>query len=481
MTPRRLVDAIRVLGLALLPACAPPPPEPPPQVVVPPAPPASVAPSASAAPAPRPPTRRFVSATRTMASDLDDDTGPAPCDFDRSYRGKIGATTPTSLTLILHPGPNGKLEGQLHYDKLGPPLAVTGSRRGAADFTVAERGGGTFTGRCDEKGTLQGEYTLGKRKEAFALQPRPAEWPGLHKVSRDARVLPNHPLCAKNAAADTVRELEDESGARVTCLPRDPKRRKDIIAGAPELLCAAGERGFRVFGLADARVEQRANDLLAGGFFDGAVKEIQSCSGVYNIYQHMSLVTARKDLLVVSGFQSRYHGGAHPLNAGVGSTVIDLTRGAPVELTQLVDPARLRDVAIACLPFHAQMRGSSKELVLEEPMPPAGCGNEHFEARLLWGCDKEDSQSPRWSIVPEGVVIGSWANAHVFASQDGQGPVIPWSVLLRDRVLKPSSPLARLWAGVTAAPVSTPACTMLYQESTLTTWREATEESPKAN
>src|SRR5262249_45252916 len=118
--------------------------------------------TAPAAPAPR--GRRFVSTSRPLFDDIDADTGPAPCDFARTYRGTIGDV---HLTILLAAPAPDKLGGLAHYDRPGPAIAVTGARRGALDFTLQESGGGRFEGRCDDKGALQGTYTLGGRTRPF--------------------------------------------------------------------------------------------------------------------------------------------------------------------------------------------------------------------------------------------------------------------------------------------------------------------------
>ena len=127
--------------------------------------------------------------------------------------------------------------------------------------------------------------------------------------------------------------------------------------------------------------------------------------------------------------------------------MINLARGAAVELRGIVNPARLREVTLACLPFHRAAQ-EKEEVVLEGPLPPASCADEPSLGGILWACEKDYHQAPLWSLLPEGIVIGQWGNPNVTAALDGMGPVIPWSVLLRDGALRPASPLARLWAGV---------------------------------
>ena len=59
------------------------------------------------------------------------------------------------------------------------------------------------------------------------------------------------------------------------------------------------------------------------------------------------------------------------------------------------------------------------------------------------------------------------------AVYDGKGPVIPWSVLLRDKAIQAGSPVARLWAGAAPAAPDAPACPLSYWGDRLEVWREA--------
>jgi hypothetical protein len=161
------------------------------------------------------------------------------------------------------------------------------------------------------------------------------------------------------------------------------------------------------------------------------------------------------------------------MNGGLGVTVIDLTKGRKIELADIVDTVRLRDIAAECLPVHAaaSSAGAAAEFTLGSG-PRATCGAEFSSARHLWACDKSDRAEPNWALLPEGIVIGSWANGHANAALDGQGPVLPWDVLARAGVLKVGSPVAQLWAGVKPASADALACSSAYAGDHLLTWRE---------
>ena len=434
---------------------------------------ASAAPGAEARPAAG---RRFVVEERSIPQDIDDDTGPAPCDFTRSYRGKIGQTP---VTLLLRAASTAtaprSLAGLAHYDRAGAGMVVSGSLSSDGAFSITERQGGTFAGSCDGAGVLRGSFTLGKSAEPFELHPRPADWPGLYRLRRQARTAPNHPACAKAAKPNELSEIAPdpaEEYVTVICLPTSPAKRKALLED-PEVAfwCQAVDDGYRVFGLAEPAVEQRVNALLAGDSYEQAVKEIRQCTGKRSSFDSMSLVTATKELLVVSRGTSQGFGGVHPMNAGVGSTAVDLRTGRSIKLTELVDTVRLRDLAGACLPIYAQATTGKPAFVLE-PAEPVVCGKEEAGGHYLWGCEKDDRAEPLWTLRPEGIVIGSWANPHVSAYADGQGPILSWAVLAREGSLKPNAPIAGLWAPSPAAAPTEPMCSSAFEGSRLRTWRE---------
>jgi hypothetical protein len=228
--------------------------------------------------------------THPITQDIDG-ASSAPCDFDRSYRGLIGKTP---VTIVLRPAGE-KLSGLSHYDREGPSLPLSGERNGA-DFLLREVSGGSFKGRCDPSGVLQGTFTLGHRTDTFELQPKPREWPGLYRVTRRAQVEPNHPICRTRAAQNEAIEtsLEEEDYPRVVCLPRNPARRRALLAEAPHLLCSVEDVGYRAFGLENVDVERRANQVLSATGYEATVKAIEPCTGTRSSFKTMTLVAASR-------------------------------------------------------------------------------------------------------------------------------------------------------------------------------------------
>jgi hypothetical protein len=412
--------------------------------------------------------RVFLVETRPALQDIDG-PGTAPCDFDRGYRGTIGKT-PVSLVLQAS---EGKITGLAHYDREGPSLTLYGFHGGASDFTIDEHAGGSFQGTCDQ-GVLRGTFTLGKRRDVFELQPRPKDWPGIYRVTRRTQVEPNHPICRTKAAfAEAIETSEEgEDYPRIVCLPRNPAKRRALLAEAPHLLCHAEDVGYRVFGLPSTDQEKRSNDILSATGYESAVKDIQRCTGTRSSFQSMSLVAARRDFLSVTGFTSQDFGGVHPMNSGTGGMLVDLARGTLVTLPDIVDVPRFRDVVSACLPVYALAYQAKDAFELPKRLEPTTCESDGASmGRYLWACDKDDREDPAWAIVREGIVIGSWANPHVSAALDGQGPIIPWAVLLREGLLRADSSAKFLWAGVAPAAADALPCWSAYEGDVIRSWR----------
>jgi hypothetical protein len=163
------------------------------------------------------------------------------------------------------------------------------------------------------------------------------------------------------------------------------------------------------------------------------------------------------------------------MNNGIGTTAIHLVDGHQIQLKEIVDVGRLRDVAGACLAIYAH--AVDAEGAFELPAaPPVTCANEDLVGAYLWGCEKHDLAEPNWTLLPEGIVLGSWANPHSMAARDGHGPILPWAVLKREGLLKADSPVAHLWANVAPAEAAALACSSSFEGSEYRIWRE--ERSP---
>lgn len=425
--------------------------------------------SAPAAPT-GPATSRTVQVTRAALADLDEPAGAAPCDLERAYRGTIGSETRVSMVLRRGPGGEGTLAGATHYDLPGPGLPATGTRSGR-QFTLTERGGATFRGVCDDGGVLRGEVTMGKRTLPFTLSPRPAGEPGLFRMTRKAEGELRPPGCAAVASRTEVTFMTDDEGREIPCAPTDPAHRKAALRESPELRCAVVDASLQVFGLADPKVERSVNEALAGPGFAHDEKRARACTGPFVVQRTQRLVWAGSDVLVVSPFEARSTGGPRPMSHRGSSRALELRTGRALAVTDVATLSALSSAASRCLAAMSLADDSRERFALPLALPtPPKCGSDAGDRGYLWGCEGAPSE-PTWTLLPEGLVIGAWGVPQVAAHEGGRGPVLSWSVLLRDGALLAGSPLARLWAGVAAAGDDALACAGTYHGDHVRAWR----------
>jgi hypothetical protein len=462
-----------LLALALTAACTPAPGPAPLPVIIPPAPiAASAAPPASAAPAPSAPPLSPLSLTRRkLATSIDSAAVQAPCDLARAYRGAIGST---KVSLVVHPAAPGAdaLVGQSHYDREGDGIELTGTRTGNG-FRLSEKRGGTFTGTCDPaSGALHGSFTFKGKAESFSLGAQPDGWPGLVWVVRRTNIDANEedPICKTQGSPDMVSEPENADGATVLCLPRDPKKRKALLADADFGRCWVEDQGVRVFGGASPDLDRKVNRVLrdAGGF-DGSVKELLRCMPPRSIWTSQRLVELGEGVLVVQVETSNDYGGAHPMNGVQPATGIDLVSGERVELDELVTSVpKLRELVAACLPIFTAANARATFAPPRDRV--AKCGDEDLDAGYLWGCP-DSLDAPHWSLTTQGIVIGGIGHAHSMSTLDGTGPIIPWAVLAREGLLPEKSRVKRLFDRAPPAAPTDPTCSSCYVGDAWLSWR----------
>jgi len=389
---------------------------------------------------------------------FDGPLAPEPCDFHRSYRGKIGETP---LTVVLDPS-----GGQVHYDRPGAALSIVKRQVDAQRVRFEEKGGGKFEGTCNAKtGEITGSYALKGKTQSFELWPRPRDWPPMYRITRERRVAGNFPGCAKVAKPDTVTSVSlpgDDYGVAV-CPPTSPKARREAISNG-YAACAASESTLRVFGIKNATAVNRVLDHTSP--FGVAAQDIKKCWSMHSFYSSTWVMHASADLLTVQIFRSEDWGGAHPMNSTGNGIAIDLASGKLVRLADLVtDTDVLRDLARSCAWDYLAVESIQKtgEVHAYPPRYPAEC-NEAPVSQLMWDCDPKDPNKlgPSWALMGEGIAILSQGHAHVSAALDGRGPVISWAALLRAGILDSKAPVARLWKGVSPAPPDAPACTSAY-------------------
>lgn len=423
--------------------------------------------------------RRFAIEDVPRATELEDDTGTAPCDFARTYRGRMNDN---GVTFSLKLDSTGQIRGTVHYDNADPALTVNGSVKMDASpsrtvqFTLAEQSGGTYTGTCDPKtGVLSGTFSGGNKFVApFSLSPKPVEWPPLYRLTRKHVTPPNHPACKRLGSKTEMKEVflnEDDYGSRIVCMPTDPKARKALEKDQDYTFgCTVEDSGVRVFGLDDAELEKKINGMLEYKGYEDDIQATKLCNGHYSVYMSASLIEASAGILVISRFSSIDGGGMHPWNMVMSSIAVDLRQGKELALSDIVtDTNKLRDVTGECLSVYEYAGTDELSFDLPDEIEPKKCDPEASPV-FLWGC-QEGYEEPMWTLLPEGIVIGMRGNPHVSAIMDGTGPILPWDVLLRAGVLRADSPVARLWKGDKPAPADAQACRGAFENAKIRRWR----------
>jgi hypothetical protein len=300
--------------------------------------------------APTTPLRTLRVTEQPLPRGLDGDWGPAPCDFARLYRGRVGEAS-VSVLLRRPDERSDVVTGRAHYDRtLG--LAIDGKvDPKTGTFSLRETPGGTFEGRCDPAtGALVGHHRLAGRKLPFSLEPRPAAWPGLHQLERTTERMPDPEVCRGRASRTRPVEVSldpnDPDADTITCPPTERSAREAFFRDDPGARCEARDVGVRVFGLDDVTIEGRLNaELAAASGYALNVDELRDCPGRWSLESDATLLFADAHVIVTSGFSSRWYGaGAHPLNGGTGLVVLDRRSGRVLALEQVIrDVDALRD------------------------------------------------------------------------------------------------------------------------------------------
>lgn len=406
-------------------------------------------------------------------SPLSGQYGVEPCDFNRSYRGTIGKTT-LGVVLTRDASDAAKLVGEAHYDRAGPSLSLSGTINERVSF--AERGGGSFDGRCETAtGKISGSYTLKGKAQPFELWPRPKGWPGMYIETRQKSVLTNYPGCAKVQRPDavTVAPIPGADFDEAVCAPTGAKARKEALDEGTAA-CSVGDRGLRVFGIKNAAAVNAT--LARRSQFASLARSLGKCWRPHSHDTSTWPMNVSAKLLTVQTLSTEYYySAAHPMNSTSGGVAIDLASGREIGLKEVVtDPDKLRKLVPECGWDYFAVEGTRETgdvgvVVLDDVKQ---CDGEPL-SYLAWDCDPKDPHrtGPAWALFDEGLAILAEGNPHVSAALDGRGPVISWAALARAGVLQQRSRVAHLWAGVTPAAKDAPACTAAYDGNpTLLRW-----------
>ncbi|MFO0554166.1 MAG: hypothetical protein U0271_37645 [Polyangiaceae bacterium] len=368
----------------------------------------------------------FVVTTRPLSMSLDD-AAPLDCDLSRPFRGTLGDKP---FTVVLSPK-DGLFYGALHFDEEegSAPSVVT-----LRDIVPPRADDGAPTGQCSE-GVVRATLHLAngvKHGVSVELTPLPKTWPGFYRVTREAEAS------------------RDDAQCRVT------------------------ETGLRIFGGSDADLEARLNRQLQSSYFDGWKKEVETCEDSGTRDLGVAIVSATASILSFYRFVGYDSTSAHPSSDFLEAKTLDLTTGAPLELEDVVtDTQALRDLVSDCLGTYLQIPAGATTFTLGETRAYR-CEDEasSSEGRYLWDCP-EHADSALWVLTEGGILIANHDNITANRALDGNGPIIPYAVLERARILNHQSAAAHLFQGVRAAADDEPTCSSALEGTELRLWSRA--------
>lgn len=404
----------------------------------------------------------------------DDDARKAPCDFHRAYRGTIGKT-PVSYVLDRSPKDPAQITGLVHYDDTSKAAPVVGRVEADGSFTLTEKPGGDLRGRCDDTGALVGTFSLAGKSSPFRLRPGLAGAPGLFGVSRRDAKDPNHPACRGKTKPREVVVIPgpepppddpDRFVPSIYCMT--PALRKHIVDdGGADLRCRGDFGGTHLFGMADTALERRLNTILDGDGPKRAVAQLNPCAGGSYVIVGTTIEAISADAAVVTRSETVGAAGAMHSDPDIKRTLLDLHSGTESSFADAVDLDRLRAVVARCLPVYdaaSKSKGTTFEVAAE--LAPRECSRQED---ILWGCEKDDR--PDWTVVSEGLVVAHRVGSPIGHGLEGTGPIIGWDVLLREKVLRPGSPLASFAVGVQPAKPEAPVCSAAITFSEHLAWK----------
>jgi hypothetical protein len=366
-----------------------------------------------------------------LAGTIDSDGPPAPCDFARAYRGKVGED---AVSIVLS-RTGATLRGFSAYDAGFGDIEISGAVQPDGSLTLTERKDGKDTavlhGTCASgTGVITGSWVQGTVNRPFRWSPREA------------------------------------GGAAIA------QRAKRIHAGAKDSTCQWDVRSPAVFGLGDAGRTARINGLLKVRF-SGANEEemerkvIRCAPGGDNQVQGWYSVEANsKGLLSVveNGYVylgPQVHGDFGAAEAAIS---VDVPTGRRIGLGDVVTSSKaLRPVVASCMQLFADRLGTGDAWWWERDIQgvPADRNGEPVEETAP-SFVPSSLHEPSILVLPDGIAVLLRNQPTVSAGFALRGPVIRWSALLRAGVLKAGSPVARLWAGEKPAAAGEPACQRVF-------------------
>ncbi|MBL8741519.1 MAG: hypothetical protein JNK04_10510, partial [Myxococcales bacterium] len=151
-------------------------------------------------------------------------------------------------------------------------------------------------------------------------------------------------------------------------------------------------------------------------------------------------------------------------NAATRVISIDIPTGKVLSLGDIVSSARaLRPVVTSCMDMTGELIGSGGPWWWEreiQGVPTDKEGNEVAEGSPTF--DPKSYREPISLVLPDGLAVLIPAQSTAGSFLTGQGPVIRWGALVRAGILKPKSPVSRLWAGAKPLGPDEPSCVRFY-------------------
>jgi hypothetical protein len=340
---------------------------------------------------------------------------PGPCRVAPEYRGVV-AGQPV-FARFGREGPH--LRGRYFYERVGIDIALTGTLADGGEVVLVEgpaaSPSGRFEGRCEgASGVLAGDW----RKKADA---------GASTAFRLVPIAPSEtPIAAtKRFSVNGPRPVGGRSR------------------------CKYEETRLELFALHDEAVERAMNhqglDPRTGPMFDAEdVKAVQGCTpdgddGVEAAFSQ-TLVRTFRELATITGSGYRMASGAAHPDYGIDFDLAtwDLRTGSRVTTKDVLT----RDVTSLLL------KCAAKEHPESDGVNPYN-GWQELGANL--------------DLTDKGVHFFAIGFPHFSAGLMGQGPTVPYGVLLRDGLLRMDSPVRRAWEGVSPAAKDAEACTSPWE------------------
>lgn len=326
----------------------------------------------------------------------------AACDLARGFHGSV-AGQEAFLRLVQK---DGALSGRYFYAKVGVDIALHGAvgTDGAISLVEgdASKPTGRFKGGCDAHGAFSGEWSDDKKQHDFRFEP----------------VLARDPPLVAAKRFGTARKVKTLGPFGMTTCEYDQTTFELFGAGTPEAERALNE--------IDA-TSLRPRILSPDSYSDASVCE--------------------------TGLTASFGRSAEPIGGGlvnVGSVGTYLYDGA-------AHPGNAVDFSYATHYLATGKRVTEKDLFVKFPAALVRRCLDWYQT-VDGGYELgADADGHTFAIMPEGIHVFGTSYPHAAAVLTGRGPILTWSALRREGVLRPDSPARRAWEEPHAPPRRTSA------------------------